>query len=525
MLAGRKYTPEDIFRILVRRRWLVLVPFALGLATIPFVAPRVPERYRSETLIMVVPQRVPDTYVKSTVTETIEDRLPSISDQILSRTRLERIITDLDLYKEQRSQDVMEDVVRGMRADINVTLAAKSLDSFRVSYVSANPETARKVTERLASLYIDQNLKDRETQAESTSQFLEAQLADAKQRLVEHEKKLETYRKQHAGQLPSQLQGNLQAIANAQLQLQAVSESTNRARERRLLIERQIADAEAFAMTAPAAPVPVTGDAPQPTTTAQQLDAAQARLEAMKLRYTPDHPDMIALKRTIAELQERVAAEGPVSGSGPSLAEKALTPAELAQQKKIADLKAEVEVIDHQLAAAQAEEQRLKGIISQYQAKVDVLPTRESELVELTRDYSTLQTAYANLLMKREDSKIAANLERQQIGEQFRILDPASLPEKPYNQLQRLGIISSGAGAGLILGLLIVGVLEYRDSSFRREDEVLRVLKLPVLALVPLMASDRQRLSERRRGRLADVAGIAVLIGATAILALWRLRS
>ena len=273
MLPGKRYTAGEIAGIVFRRRWLILLPLAAGLLLVPVIAPMVPARYRSETLILVVPQRVPDSYVKSTVSETIESRLPSITEQILSRSRLERIITDLDLYKTERAHYVMEDVVTRMRADIVVTAALQQIDSFRVSYVNANPATARLVTERLASLYIDQNLKDRETQAESTNLFLDAQLGDAKLRLLEQEKKLEAYRRAHAGQLPSQLQGNLQSMQNAQLQLQALNETTNRARERRLLIERQIADIQSDPQPVTAPPPSNAGsDTPTPMTTAQQLE-------------------------------------------------------------------------------------------------------------------------------------------------------------------------------------------------------------------------------------------------------------
>jgi polysaccharide chain length determinant protein (PEP-CTERM system associated) len=509
----------------LRGRWFLLVPFALGLAATPFIARVVPERYRSETLIMVVPQRVPDSYVRSTVTETVADRLPSISEQILSRSRLERIINDLDLYKHERTREVMEDIVRRMRTQhVTVDLDSKSMDSFRVSYVSNDPATARKVTERLASLYIEQNLRDRESQADSTSQFLEAQLEDAKQRLVQHEKKLEEYRRRHAGQLPTQLQANLQGMQNAQLQLQSISESMNRARERRLLIERQLADAEAFPALGLPAAVGGTPESAAPGTTAQQLEAAQARLEAYKQRYTADHPDVLNLQRTITELQHRLEAETPLASSEANR-EPSLSPAEMVQQKRIRDLQAELAVIDHQLRANEAEEKRLKQAIKDYQAKVDVLPTRESELVELTRDYSTLQTAYSNLLMKREDSKIAANLERRQIGEQFRILDPASLPEAPFNQRQRMLMMGSGAFGGLALGLLLIGFGEFRDSSFRREEEVARLLSVPVLALVPVMISEADRRAKRRRAVLVDAVGVVVVIGATALLAFWRFRS
>jgi polysaccharide chain length determinant protein (PEP-CTERM system associated) len=520
VLPAKRYSAAEIARTAVRRRWWILLPFAAGLSAIPFIAPRVPERYRSETLILVVPQRVPDSYVKPTVTATVEDRLPSISDQILSRSRLERIITDLDLYRNKRVREVMEDVVGQMRDDITVTLTPKSQDSFRVTYVNTNPAVARQVTERLASLYIDQNLKDRETQAESTNQFLEAQLQDAKVRLIEHEKKLEAYRRTHSGQLPSQLQGNLQAIQNAQLQLQAASETMNRGRERRLLIERQIADTEALPVTTPPAAPGETGESVSP---AAQLEVARARLGAYRVRYTPDHPDVLALQRIIADLEKQLADASPASPTESNA--RALSPAHAAQQKKVSDLKAELEVVDLQLKANQAEEARLKQVINEYQAKIDALPKRESELTELTRDYSTLQTGYSTLLMKREDSKIAANLERQQIGEQFRVLDPASLPQRPFNQLQRIALINSAAACGLILGVFVVALLEFLNSSFRREDEVLRGLKLPVLALIPVMTSAEQRQRHRRRALLIDGAGVAVLLLTTAVLAVWRFGS
>jgi polysaccharide chain length determinant protein (PEP-CTERM system associated) len=523
VLPGKKYTPEDVAGILVRRCWLILVPFAIGVAAVPLLARAVPERYRSETLILVEPQRVPNEYVKATVTESVSDRLPAIGEQLLSRSRLERIIAELDLYKEERQRSVMEDVVSRMRdADIQLNLASNgrgdSRDSFRISYVSGDPQTAQKVTERLASLTIEQNTLDRSSRAESTNTFLEAQLENAKQRLLEHERKLEAYRRRHAGQLPSQLQANLQAIGNAQLQLQSVSESMNRARERRLLIERQIADARALP---PTPRTDATGAAAAgPLSTAQQLEAARARLEALRLRYTPDHPDVRSLERTIGDLQANLAEES--TRPAPRPVERDLSPAELAHQRNLLDLKAELDVMDLQLAAHAAEEIRLKQVIADYQAKVDIVPTRESELVELTRDYETLDAGYRNLLAKWEDSKIAANLEGARIGEQFRIVDPASLPERPYNQTRRLAVMSSGAVAGLLLGLLLVAFLEYRDATFNREEDVLRALTLPVLALVPAVASDEERRASRRRVVAVNLAGAAVLVGSAAVVVFWR---
>ena len=252
-----------------------------------------PERYRSEALLLVIPQQVPNDYVTPTMTQPIEERLPAITDQILSRSRLEQIIQQLDLYKDERSRRSWKTSSQRMRADVTTSAVGKDVNSFRVSYVSDNAEKARKVTERLASLYIEQNLKDRENQADSTSQFLSTQLEEAKRRLIEQEKKLEEYRKSHAGQLPSQLQGNLQAIQTASLQLQSLNESTNRAQERRLLIERQIADTQAVPLPAPAVP---PAEARAPMGTAQQLELARARLALVAAALHPGHPEVVSLR-------------------------------------------------------------------------------------------------------------------------------------------------------------------------------------------------------------------------------------
>ena len=519
MLPGQTFTPEDLLGILWRRRWLLVVPLALGLATAPFLAKRIPPVYKSDTLIMVIPQRVPDAYVRSTVTATVADRLPAISDEILSRSRLERIISDFDLYPELRARAPMEDVVARMRRDIDPVEIQKGQQSFRASYSSQDPRMAQKVTARLASLFIDENSRYRENLAESTNVFLESQLEEAKTRLVEHEKKLEEYRRLNSGELPSQLESNLRAIQTAQLQLQSVGESANRARERRLLVERQLVEAQTQPVSV-APPVATAGQEPQLGMSAQQqLDAAEKTLELLKLRYTADHPDIRKLDRTIRDLKERVAEEASRPLPPPSSSPLPLSAAELARQKRIGDAQADLEVIDRQLTASQAEEARLTALIAQYQQKVEVVPKRESELVELTRDYDVLKKTYDSLLGKREESQLAANLERRQIGEQFRILDPASLPAKAANENRRLAFSVAPAIIGFGLGLLLAVFLEFRDSSFSHEGDVARVLDLPVLALVPVVASDAEKRAARVRRILVDAAGVATVLSSLAVVA------
>ena len=172
MLPGKKYTPEDVLRILLQHKWLVIRAVRDRDHQRAVVANRMPSIYKSETLIQVIPQRIPESYVRSTVTTRIEDRLGAIQQTILSRSHLERIINDFGLYPEERKIVVMEDVVARMR-DQDVKVRVERGDAFSVSYVAGDPRTAQRVAERLGSLFIDENLRDREALAEQTSQFLE----------------------------------------------------------------------------------------------------------------------------------------------------------------------------------------------------------------------------------------------------------------------------------------------------------------------------------------------------------------
>jgi polysaccharide chain length determinant protein (PEP-CTERM system associated) len=521
-MSARNYTFDEVWNLALRHRWLVLIPVAIGVAAAPFLSQFAPLRYRSEALILVVPPQVPGTYVQQTVTESVEDRLPGITAQILSRSRLERIIVDMDLYREERSRQVMEDVVEQMRTrDIQTTPSGRQIDSFRVSYVNDDPGVAQKVTERLTQFYIDQNTLDRTNQAESTSSLLANQIESTKQRLSELDKKLEVYRKAHPGELPSQLQANLQNIQNLNSQLNSVNEQINRATERRLLLERDLASLDLI----PLPPSPVnTANPAEVLTTAEQLELARARVADLRQRYKPGFPQLDEAERLVAQLTSRLENETPLSART-AVIEKPMSTAEAGQKSRRLTLEAQLEVIDLQLTTDRAEAGRIKRLIAGYQAKVDAVPTRESELIDLTREYNTLNAAYSDLLLKRENASLAANAERREIGERFEILDPASRPERPYNELQRLGISSSGAIAGLVLALLVIGLREYRDSSFRTKDEVLTTLSLPVLASIPLMASAREREAVARRRWALDLAGSAVVVGSVAFVVVWELFS
>jgi protein tyrosine kinase modulator len=518
VIPGKKYTPEDLLDIAKRRKWLIVLPFLVVAAGTAIKSRLTPNLYRSETVILVVPQQISESYVRATLTSTsrIEDRLQSIAQQILSRTFLEKIIVDFDLYPKARKTTVMENIVEDMRRkDINIEPIKG--DAFKVSYVSGDPQIAMKVTERLAALFIEENRRDREILADGTNQFLESQLTDARRRLAEHEKKVEEYRRHYSGQLPTQVESNLQVIQNTQLQVQALVESIDRDRDRRLVIERSLADAAAELKPEAATTASPARDAPD----ADPLDAARRALTALEARLTPEHPDVIHARRQVRELEARQpAVTAPAAAAAPVVRRSA---ADVARDIRLRNLEAEVQSLDRKIVAKEAEERRLRDVMANYEARVEAAPARESELIELTRDYTTLQQVYTTLLTKREDSKVAVNLERRQAGEQFRILDAARVPERPFSP-NRLMMNLVGAMAGLALGVGLAGLLEYLDTSLRTDDDVVIAVSLPVLAMIPLMvttAEERQKL--RGRWLVVGSAAAAVALGTAALL--WKVAA
>jgi len=511
VIPGKVYTPEDIAFIAWRRKWWAIVP-AIIIATGAFVWIRtLPNLYNSDTLILVVPQQVPEAYVRSTVTTRIEDRLQTITQQILSRTRLERIIQDFNLYPELRKTAIMEDVVERMRSSISVQVVKG--DAFRVSFTSDDARTAMRVTERLASLFIEENLRDREVLAEGTNQFLEAQLEDARRRLVETEHKVEEYKKQYDGQLPEQREANMQGLHNMEMQVQALIEALNRDRDRKLALERLIADLETVDVSA--IPPGPTAGLPPGATAAQQLEAAQTELQAQLMKYKENHPDVQRQKRLIADLQKKADAEAlarPVSA--------AATPAEQLKKNRLAEARAELQKVDKQIADKTEAEQRFRGAMGTYQKRIESAPARGAELTELTRDYITLQSMYTSLLAKKEDSKVAANLERRQIGEQFKILDPARLPERPSSpnrrQLQLMGI-SLAVG----LGLTLAALMEYLDKTLKSEVDVRAALNLVVLAGIPVLPEAARR-GDRKWKVVAISAAVLLVAAAGTAAVVWK---
>src|SRR5262245_50644256 len=243
MLPGKQYNAWDVAAMAWRRRWIIAVGLVLGMYGVLVVSSRLKDMYQSEMLIQVVPQRVPDTYVRSTVTMRTEERLNSLPKQVMSRTELERLIQQMNLYPTELARKPMQDVVLLMRSKIELEVVrsqrdTRETDAFYIRFSYPDRQIATTVTERLGALFINVNAQDRGDLARATSSFLQTQLGEARRRLEATEQRLEQFREKNAGRLPTQLDSNLQAIRSTQMELQSVVESIARDKDRKLMLER-----------------------------------------------------------------------------------------------------------------------------------------------------------------------------------------------------------------------------------------------------------------------------------------------
>ena len=522
MIPGKQYRPEDFIRAAWRRRWMILVPVVLAAAATAIWSLGQPDEYRSETTLLVVPPSGAGNLVSGTDVVPIEDRLYTIRQQVVSHDRLMELIDSADLYPELRRTRPTADVAERMRRDVDIEIVKgnpRRVDGnfFKIGFVSTNPQTAAMVTNRLADLFVRENADDRKNAARAATAFIEGQLTEARSKLEAQEAKVEAYQQRYASEQPSMLQSNLESLRRTDTQLQSLESALSADRGQRLALESMIAAAQ---IPVPPGVAPEARRRPAESTGASvgvQLDAARSDLKALELQLTPEHPDVIRAQRRIRELEERARAEGvPQSADG-----DLLSAAEIARRQRLQELQAQLKSLDQQIADKEQNEPRLKQAIAMYQARVDGTPTREAELASLTRDQATLQAVYQKLLSNRENSGIATKMEADQT-ERFKVIEPAQVPTRPFRP-NRAQWVFLGGLFGLGLGIGLVALFEYRDSSLRTDHDVLAALGLPVLAMIPVMHTSAE--ASGRRNLRAVISALVVTLMGSVVALVWKFTS
>jgi succinoglycan biosynthesis transport protein ExoP len=534
-------SPADTLKrvggIVVRGRWwILLTATVVSLATVAALY-QIPNRYTSEATLLVVPQQVPARYVTPTTETSIADALQAMTQDVLSRARLLELIDEFGLYTKERKRLAPDEVIEYMRKYIDIKPADtssghKDINSFKISFVAEKAVLAQEVTSKLTSFFIQANLKTREDQATNTTNFLQAQLESAKNKLTAQEEQVRAFKAQYLGELPEQEQGNLAIFNGAQSQLQNLENSLDRAQQQRVYLESLISGYQRLAARGASVPGATAPDAARPLSPIQtarnDLDQLQVQRTKLLNIYSPSHPDVRAIDREISTTRAVV---DSLRTSGNALqADKAHEPAlptpvkaeAPEEDSSIAQLKSQLEANKLDIENIMKYEAQQKAVISQYQNRLNLTPVREQQLADILRDYDLSKKDYEDLLGKEQQSQLATSLEKQQGGQQFRLVEPPSLPDLP-SYPQRVKFSLMGMGAGLLLGLVIAFLKDLAQPTFHTAREVSQRFGAPLVIALPVIFTSREK---TRRGwkKTFELLGGSVLALAVCIAELYVLR-
>ena len=487
---------DQIIDIILRRRWYIIFPFCIALAVGGYFAITLPKIYSAETLILVQPQRVPEDYVRSVVSSDIDSRINSISQQIMSRTNLEKIIDTHKLFSGPGYEKMfMEEKVAALAKNISVNITRSSrrnaADSFSISFKGKDPEKVMRIANTLATYVIDENLKVREAQAVGTSNFLAEELDSIRAQLSTQENTLKEYREKYMGGLPEQLDSNLRILERLQEQLDSANTSLRDVKNRLALLQESRPE--------------ITGISPPGTLGTGTLAQMEQQLSDLKARYTGRHPDVISLEKKIADIKaEEVPDKSPKKTGAPASVDK--RGKNYAYLLRINELKMEK-------AELEANIKKLLNMAGNYQKRVEDTPKREQEFLSLKRDYDNIRETYNSVLGRKLEAEISVNMEKKQKGEQFRIIDPARLPQKPVSpDMKKIFLFTIAAGLGAGAG--IVFLFEFFNKAFKSIDDIESYLGFPVLAAVPTVYKKKDILLKR----LNNILSVFSLIVTFALL-------
>jgi polysaccharide biosynthesis transport protein len=514
--------------IVGRRHWQFLIPLFLGWALIFGASWFLPSMYKSETTIIVEQPTVAKELVPSNINDDLQSRLQSITQQILSRTRLLHIIETLDLYHEKQKGATPDDLVEQMRKDIDIQLVrapGNDLTSFNVSFSARDPRVAQQVTSELTNLFISENLEVQTTQSKDTTEFFEAQLEESRSSLAAQEQKIQQFKAQHVSDLPGQLQSNLTILTGLQNQRQTEEDNLDRAKQQSVYYQSLLGQYRTLQSSPKAAgnggPVglPAIDD---------ELEKLRGQLAEFTARgYTDRHPDVRKVKdqivQTLAMRQQIVSDLKSASQTDAANGAPAQNSFDSQDTPAMAELKSQLQANKIEIANRERSIAALNTKISDYQARLGQEPVREQELADLSRGYDQSKANYDDLLKKKNASALSTSLTERQQGEHFRVLDPPSLPLKPAfpNHLKLCGM---GLGVGLGLGLALVAGTEFLDDRIYSEKELKTLVPVAVLSEIPSISTVEEVKNNKRAAWLAWVAATVVFVSILAGTAFSYLR-
>lgn len=458
----------------LRRPLVTLLPIVIALIGAVLMYLTTSKRYQSSTLILVESSKAPSELIGKSVVESTRERLRALKQEILSRTRIERIINELEPYPKLTGNKPMSDIVERMRRSIEINL--KGRDAFYVSYTHQNPYLAMAVTNRLVTLFIEEANEAREQQIAVTNRFIDDRLEEARLALENKERAVTEFRMKNRGSLPENLGANLQTLERLQLEKQTLGDNLAAAQERRIVLERMLSEELVRIGQARGEPTRPGG--------VSELSKLEQQLAELRTRYTGEHPDIRRLARRIERLK---AQHGAVDETSPHPGRPSK-----AESPRVRELKSQLQELELDTAGIRREQRDVAQRIAEFENRVTRAAQVEEELKGLTRDFAKLQSTYDTWLGKQMNAELAENLERQWSSLRFRMIDPADLPERPVSP-KLMKFVAAGLMAGLMAGLGLAFAFDFLDHSIKNERQLKALLSLPYLETVPHARSRRSQ--------------------------------
>lgn len=485
-LSGLEYYGFREYKgLLFRRKWLIAaIALVTGLAT-ALVGYRMQDLYKASTTVIIDPGKVPESYVKSTATLDANQRLAMLQGEILSTTSLSQVVDELGLYAPLKKTKTREEIVVLMRKDIKIEpvsfgAASKELQAFSISFISLSAKVSAQVANRLASLFIEQNLKVRSQQVLGTADFFDGELEKAKKDLDEKTEKLDQLRVQYAADLPESQNLHVQALSTLQLELRSQMDAISQADHQKVYLQSLLADS---------APV-VNLDSKDTTNTTglqEQLGRLQEEIDQLRTRYGPSYPDVVSKEADIESVKHEIEeAEKSAPQSPPSAS---------VGKRHNPVIESQISQLDDEIKKREAQQKELKAQIDYFESTLKQAPAAEQQLTAAANDYANAADHYKRLEDHKFTAELSSDVEARQKGERFVILDPAVAPEHP-DEPNRPLIDGVGLFVGLGAAVFLVIVLEIVNPSVKTEREVIERLKAPLFGEIPWIVT---RSSRRRR--------------------------
>jgi polysaccharide chain length determinant protein (PEP-CTERM system associated) len=486
MMENRVLTMDDYLAMLRRRIKVILIPALLAPLAGFLVSylPLFPPKYTSTSEVLVQAPKISDALVQQVYNEDVPQQMNEVVGRVTSDANLRARVETLGLAKSgQNIDDLISNIQQNLTIqpvpDVAQSAAMKKKPgqagsaAFYVSYVGSTADDARRICAGMTSLLIEQDLKSRQEHTQGTTDFLTQQVKDAKQSLDDLEKKLAAFKDQHMGQLPGDADSNMKILMGLNSQLDANTQSLNRATQDKSYTESMLAQQLAAWKN--------TESANNPQTLQQQLSQLQSQLIDLQARYTDDHPDVIKTKADIAEVKKQLASINDASSKGTDTTNEKASGSE---PPEIRQLRLQIHQYQDLIDQTTRDQKKLQQEIAVYTSRVASSPSVEEEYKELARGYDNAQKVYQDDLAKQSTSDMATQATNQAQGAQMTLLNPASSPDAPSFPI-RLYFAGGGLGAGLMLGLGLALWLEVRETCIRTEADAEAALDLPLLVAVP----------------------------------------